>query len=155
MKGFSLIELIVTLVLIAVLAITVVPRGLSSVGVDEVTSRDQLVSVFRLLQHQRMQRTTSLCNAVSISNTVIKPDISVGCTNVAADSPFQWQAAEGLTLAVVNLVNNDPYTLPLSLVFSPLGKPSNFVSGIKLSLSSSSQTLYVCIEPEGYIHPCD
>lgn len=51
--GFTLVELVITLILIAILAVTVAPKFLRS-GVDELSLREQLVSRLQLVQTQAM-----------------------------------------------------------------------------------------------------
>lgn len=152
--GFSLIELVIVLVLLSILSITAIPRLLDSQSELLITNRDQLVSVLRLMQQQAMQDTAGSCQTLLLQTQQVSPDTNAGCAAASSGSALLWQAPSGLSVSATVLSDNSSVSLPLSLEFSKLGAPLAYSNGIKLQLNGTDNTEIICIQAEGYIHPC-
>lgn len=140
--GFSLVELIITMVVIAILAVTALPRFIGSSGTDALIAQDQMISVLRRMQIQAMQQTNTNCHSLQLTVSQLN---AVGCT----------APTDGLNLVLPagSALSFSPATV---LTFDSLGRlsPTPSVATTIVILSSGIPTANVCIESEGYIHPC-
>jgi MSHA pilin protein MshC len=139
--GFTLIELIVVLVLIGVLALSLVPRFFSSAGTTEFLYQDQVLNLLRRVQMQAMQCTNCAAPVVTISATAI----------VAAGA----SCADDSSLALCpSSSDNISFSSPsASFSFDSMGRPQGCAGSCQLTVQGLA-ALKVCIETEGYIHPC-
>lgn len=71
-RGFTLVELIITIILIGVLAVTAIPRFLGSNNEDAYTLRDRTLAMIRSIQLQAMHNLNSN-NCVKITTTLVAP----------------------------------------------------------------------------------
>lgn len=140
--GFTLIELIIVILLLGILSATALPRFMGKAGVEEVTARDQSIALLRLNQTQAMQNTfisSPPFNLVQATSQVLEPD------SVLQLRLFDTKASGG------NLISG--------FRFSSLGRPIKlsgsdvYEDGLRLEIQGTI-SLMVCIESEGYIHPC-
>lgn len=151
-RGFTLIELIVVLVLIGVLAVSVVPRFFDASGTSEYLYRDQALNILRRVQIQAMQCTASTCTQPELQLMSDRMGISSTCQNNATH------------LCIASRDNISMQTQPVGLFplsFSALGVPLNGGGGRQCGTGNECRisfegaiTLSICIEEEGYIHPC-
>ncbi|MBQ4832657.1 type II secretion system protein [Pseudoalteromonas sp. MMG010] len=152
--GFTLVELIITLVILGVLSITVAPKFLGSSTEDAYAYRDRTLSALRTMQLRAMQNTaTSACHTLYISDDLIAPPapdscVGGGSTNNAdflviqidqqrSDVRFNTQDSNGLEFT--------------NLSFDPLGRVNQSCSNecrIDFTLAA------VCITGEGLIYAC-
>jgi MSHA pilin protein MshC len=139
--GFTLIELIVVLILIGVLAVSLVPRFFTASGTSEYVYRDEALNLLRRVQMQAMQCT----NCTSPTVTVSASSILAGGNSCASDSSLALCPA-----ANDNISFSANYS-PIS--FTSLGQPVGCVGQCQLTIQGSS-ALRLCIETEGYVHPC-
>ncbi len=140
--GFTLIELIIIVILLGIISVTALPRFLGKSGVEETTVQDQMISVLRRMQTQAMQRTDNNCHSLQLTTSQLVP---AGCT----------QSTAGLTLLLPSdsVLSFSPVT---ALTFDSLGRLSPVPTAVTTLVISSSAVpvANVCIETEGYIHPC-
>ncbi len=140
-SGLTLIELLIVIVLLGILSVTALPRFIGKGGVEETTVRDQLIAVLRLSQTQAMQNTNiplavTLAQATSV---VLEPDSTLTL------QLFDTKGSGG------NLIQE--------FRFNSLGQPirtanvNPYQSGLRFVIEGSVSAV-VCIESEGYIHPC-
>lgn len=72
-NGFTLIELIVVIILISIMAVTVLPKFLTSSGFEEYTYRDELIIKLRAIQLRTMQQTNGgECRDIQVTPTIIR-----------------------------------------------------------------------------------
>ncbi len=141
-RGFSLVELIITLVILGILSVTVIPRLLYSNAETVISIRDRALGVLRLAQAQSMQCTsadTTLCPPLSVSVTVSR----LGTTNACLNDERHVCPESGISFSPA----------PTTLTFDSLGKPN--IGRFELTVSGgTANNAKLCIESEGYIHPC-
>lgn len=139
--GFTLIELIVVLVILGVLAVSLVPRFFSASGSSEYVYRDQLLSLLRRVQMQAMQ-----CTNCAAEQLTIAPNAVLGAgLNCSDDSSLALCPATG------DNIGFSASHSPIS--FDSLGRPQGCGGSCQLFVQGVT-ALQVCIEAEGYIHPC-
>jgi MSHA pilin protein MshC len=144
--GFTLIELIVVLVLIGVLAVSVVPRFFDASGTAEYLYRDQALNILRRVQIQAMQCTD--CGSQSV---MVLGDRIFSGTNACLNDATHLCIAprDSSTITVTKTGFN------IQLNFDSSGRPlSNCATGSCRIAIQGAVTLPICIEAEGYIHPC-
>ncbi len=141
-RGFTLIELIVTLIIISILAVTALPRFLGTQGFKEVAVRDELVNKLRLVQMQAMNAPSTTCVQLIIE------DDQFGLSKTEADGSCP-ESATDLTL----VTPLDGVTVTTGQIsFNWLGQATLLCDGGCDLLVTGSQTETVRIEPEGFIH---
>lgn len=145
-KGFTLIELIVVLVLIGVLAVSVVPRFFDASGTSEYLYRDQTLNILRRIQMQAMQCTDCVSQGVRVQNDRIFSGTNA-CLNDATHLCIVPRDSSTITIAKTGF--------NIQLNFDSNGRPlSNCATGTCRITIEGAVTLPICIEAEGYIHPC-
>ena len=174
--GWTLIELIVVLFLLAVLVVAVVPRFSGSDGYHEHVYQARLISALRTMQQRAMNDTRLFgqCYQVNIRtgvNSAFGPptlnyqftntdflDIVLTCnTNVISTAP----EAEGLATTGSEMTDNGVQILGNNLKIDFDNRGCTVDSGASCVLPQyrieiqGQRTLAVCVEPHGYIHACD
>jgi MSHA pilin protein MshC len=151
-KGFTMIELIVVIILIAIMAATVIPKFFNSTGFQEYTYQAEAITKLRAIQLRAMQDTDStMCYTVLVTkNAMGIPD---NCDLTLADG---WQGENKLTgePGTTNIkveTQHDVIFSPINLAFTfdSLGRPN--CSTCLITVKGDS-TLFIKIESEGYIH---
>lgn len=141
-SGFTLIELIVVLVLIGVLAVSVVPRFFDASGTSEYVYRDQVLNLLRRVQMQAMQCTDCSESAVVFYNNNIY--VGLNNCNIACIEPGES-----------NISIIKPTGINAKLGFDAMGRPSENCKANACRITvKGTVDLHICLEAEGYIHPC-
>lgn len=143
-KGFTLIELVVVMVLLGILAVTLLPRFVTSSGSAEYGYRDQALAILRLVQLQAMQCTDN-------SGGLCPPQQLQIASNRLGSSGACLNDARNLCIA-----ERDPVVLSASfstLSFDSMGRPQGCSGACTVQVQGST-SLSICIESEGYIRPC-
>lgn len=140
--GFTLIELVIVILLLGILSATALPRFVGKAGAEEITLQDQSIALLRLSQTQAMQNTSipsSPFDLAQVTSLVLEPNSELQV------QLFDTTGTDG------NLV--------AGFRFSSLGRPiklsgsTAYESGLRIEIQGKIRVV-VCIEPEGYIHPC-
>ncbi len=146
--GFTLVELVTTIILIAILAVVVIPRLLTSSSYSAFTLRDEFISELRKVQIMAMNNQDR-CYRLSVTDTNYQVSRYQGAcsgTPVRTDMPQTFQG--GASLALLNGASS------FNIEFNAQGVPivndarcnGNCISVI------ADETLFLAIESEGYIH---
>jgi MSHA pilin protein MshC len=152
--GFSLIELIVVIILISIIAVTVLPKFVTSNGFEEYTYRDELIIKLRAIQLRTMQQTdSSTCQSIKVSPSTI----GLLATTANATTCETSYAGESTTVTI-----NDNHNVSFSVSeglssfsFSSLGKPvgCTAISPCEITLTVVGEnSLAITINIEGYIY---
>ncbi|MBS1208975.1 MAG: prepilin-type N-terminal cleavage/methylation protein [Proteobacteria bacterium] len=151
--GFTLPELIATMVIIGIMAAVVVPRFANRADFDVFGVTQQTRAALRFAQKSAIAKRRQVCVTIA-SNSL---DLTFGTTFVDSCSGFTCAANPANCLT--NPATGKGYTLPVtsgisitaaSFYFSPLGKPSAAQS---LTVSGGSSTQTITVEAEtGYVH---
>jgi len=144
-KGFTLIELVVVVLLVAILAATVLPKFLSSNGFEEYTYKAEVITKLRAIQLRAMQQTDdSMCHVILVVESALGiPDNCIDLTN-------GWLSdTTSVVIDPQHSVSFDVSGGDYSFIFDGWGRPS--CSACLITILGES-TLTVTIESEGYIH---
>lgn len=160
-KGFTTIELVVTIIILGILAASIVPRILESNGFEEHTYRNEVITKLRLLQLRAMQQTDgNHCTTVSLGNK----SLFLFATNEPPTTPVCSNSAEAgeitreITRVDIATSHNVAFSYSENLTqfsFSQLGKPLGCiaVNPCEISITVTGQdALTITINSEGYIY---
>lgn len=168
-KAFSLIELLIVIVLISVISSTILPKFNNNI-VDEATFQHQLISLLRLQQTKAMQNTTETCHRVLFTSSrfgvTFDNTNNEDCTSTALPTEYSAIAADfdvshygisaseivssSVSFSITSSFNNRIYFNLLGCPVTSEGAQCG-VTDVLVTISGS-ETLYVCIESQGYIH---
>ena len=141
-RGITLLELIVTIIIIGILSATILPRFSGSDGYEEYAYRAQAIAILRHVQLRAMQQQSTNCNNVEIVADGIGIPNIVGCT-VTPTTELLIEH-EGVTFSNVG----DDFVV----TFDKLGLPGgSCVSGCTIDITGL-ETVQIKIESQGYIH---
>lgn len=153
-KGFTLVELIVVILLLAIISVTAISRFGGRQIYELYALQEQVSSVVRQVQLNRMQ-----------SNMDMSVSGAESLRLVAANSCLGSQSGcDNLVETRSDVISSDDYTFssqPLSTISSPiefnlLGNPESAASaGVQITISSnnSSDRAWVCINSQGFVYP--
>ncbi|WP_157964686.1 prepilin-type N-terminal cleavage/methylation domain-containing protein [Algibacillus agarilyticus] len=169
-NGFTLIELIIVILLISVISVSIIPRFFDKQGVDEHLFLQQLVGLLRLQQTKAMQNTTETCHRVLFTSSrfgvTFDNTNNEDCTSTALPTEYSAIAADfdvshygisasevvssSVSFSITSSFNNRIYFNLLGCPVTSEGAQCG-VTDVLVTISGS-ETLYVCIESQGYIH---
>jgi len=161
-KGFTLIELVVVLILIGVLSVTIVPRMFDTNSFDARAYQVEVIAILRSAQLRAMQQTDAQfnldpklnekgCHTVTVTTTQV--GLADNCALVSQDEDGEYTLDE---LHVPRVISDNNVTfggtfLNGSVIFDNLGRPSNCDNGCNITVNGD-ETLTVIIESEGFIY---
>lgn len=150
--GFTLVELVTTIILIGILSVTVLPRLFSQSSYSAFSLRNEFMAELRQVQ-QKALNNTDRCYRVAVSTTGYQVSQfasrnSAGCTGVAlAPNPLYTQAFQGGAQLALTSNNANSFNLD----FDINGRPSLACNGSCIKVIAND-TLVINISSEGYIY---
>lgn len=171
-RGFTTIELIIIITILAILAVFAAPRFFSS-GVAEQTYQQRLITSLRYMQQRAMHDTRDLgfCYQVNVfggANSRFGPG-SLNYTDTSVPNILQScipgvdgsQRADPFTTGSGEMASDNVSITSgnMAIRFNSMG--CTLTSGVACSqrytvdIQGPDRVRKVCVEPQGYIHACD
>jgi MSHA pilin protein MshC len=150
--GFTLVELVVTLIIVGVLAAFVAPRFFGTHGFEERGFHDETLSALRYAQKAAIAQRRLVCVGFTIQTVTL----SIASANPAAACNTPLNGPDGKPVAV-DATADTKYrnanvrfaALPAALTFDPLGRPTSGAASIQVA--GLARTIKVEAET-GYVH---
>ncbi|MGF1752912.1 prepilin-type N-terminal cleavage/methylation domain-containing protein [Vibrio makurazakiensis] len=153
-SGFTLVELIIVILLIAIVSAYASSRYIGRDDFSAFIAQEQVVSVIRQVQINRMQSNVDIDAVVGNSNFVLAitgncVGSEVGCAE-QSEARSDWTVFDGVTMAAAS---DTAPAIPLSEIsFDLLGNPiGDAASGVIITITSNSNTCSVDINEQGYV----
>lgn len=149
-RGFTLIELIVTMTIVGILAVTVIPRWSGSSEFNERAFRDRVVAALRYAQKSAIatRRTTCAIFAASPASVSFRISGSNGAADCSVGGALVGMEGNALVVTAGSGVSFS--ALPAAIVFDAAGRPT---SGATINISALSASQSITVEAEtGYVH---
>ncbi|RPF01267.1 prepilin-type N-terminal cleavage/methylation domain-containing protein [Vibrio crassostreae] len=153
-KGFTLVELIVVILLLAIISVTAISRFGGRQIYELYALQEQVSSVIRQIQLNRMQSNMDMSVSGAESLRLVAANNCIGSQS-ACDNTSETRSdvivSDDYSFASVP---TSSYTFPIE--FNLLGNPENTASsGVQITISSnnSSDKAWVCINSQGFVYP--
>lgn len=143
LRGFTLVELIMTMVIVGILAVYAAPRFLGSSVFQSRGFSDQVQSSLRYAQKVAIAQHRFVCVSILSNNLTL----SLGTTNtcgtnlqsLSGGASYTITAPSGITVADTNFF------------FDVIGRPSALQN---IAVTGGGMTTTIIVEAEtGYVHP--
>jgi MSHA pilin protein MshC len=148
--GFTLVELVTTIILIGILAVTVLPRLLSSSSYSAFTLRNEFISELRYVQLKAIQNTDQCyqldVNASGYTLRYFNDRVGNSCSNqFRAEQPQTFSGGAHIELA-------SSASQVFSITFDSLGRMTSPACAGHCFNAVADDTLAIAVETEGYIY---
>ena len=169
--GFTLVELIVVIVLLAIISVYSASKYMGASRFSSATAQEQVLSILRQVQITAMQTNTAIdsssCRSIAISSTQFGVSQSCqdkGMSSAALSDYSKDTNQQELELIELSYDFNPVNETVSELSFDLLGKPimialsatsslcTNRDCRITITTPSSNESRSVCINREGFIY---
>jgi MSHA pilin protein MshC len=149
--GFTLVELVTTMILIGILAVAVLPRLSSDSSFSAYSLRNEFISELRLVQLQALQNTDQ-CYQIDVSATGYtlrhfsgRTTANICTSQVREEQPQAFSGGAHIALA-------STASQVFSITFDSLGRIISPLCSGHCFNAVADETLAIAVESEGYIY---
>ena len=166
-SGFTMVELIVTMVIVGILAVIVLPRLNLLKGFDEIGYRDKVRATLEFARKSAVAQRRNVCvtlagNGLTLTRDVRDPDANAAdCTSeptpninrLQLPTPDAAYCGGATTGNEICRPGNVTLAGPVALTFNPLGRPSAAAVYTVTGEAPTLSTYTITVEAEtGYVH---
>jgi MSHA pilin protein MshC len=161
LRGFTLVELVMTMLIVGVLAIAIAPRFFDRQGFEDRGFYDETVAVLRYAQKQAVAQRRTVCVSFSTNSVTLRiaanPEPATCITGAPDASTIGLMSPTGVSPFVVTGRHSAGFaTRPADFKFSALGRPldanNNRIAAPMAIAITGSGTIRIEAET-GYVHP--
>lgn len=151
MQGFTLIELIVVILLVSILSIYAASRFSGVSSVSAYAAREQVISIIRQIQLDRMQSNLSSTSATSDYTLYVSGSCLGSYQACSLGDNNRSDMLQGHELQFST--SPDVSVIEFSLLGNPLGSAAN---GVTINIEAPASQSSVCLNSQGYVSqgPC-
>ena len=147
-QGFTLTELVVSIVVAGILAASVVPRFTGENGFEGRGFRDETAAALRYAQKSAIASRRLVCVAFTASAVSARVASAAGAADCTAGSALVGPGGNTLSVSATGGATFSP--TPAALTFNAAGQPN---AGVSIGVSGLPGSLAIIVEAEtGYVH---
>ncbi|MEZ8984786.1 MSHA biogenesis protein MshC [Vibrio cyclitrophicus FF160] len=154
-NGFTLVELIIVIIILAIVSITAVSRMSGRSSFELYALQDQVISVVKQVQVNRMQSNLDSSSPLDQDNFQLVADGNCLGSSNACSSDEESVSRSDRVLEHGYLFRYQPDLPDNTLEFDLLGNPTLAASagvGIEISEQANSENrVWVCINEQGFV----
>lgn len=147
-RGFTLTELIATIVVAGILAAVVLPRWGGDTGFEGRGFRDETVAALRYAQKSAIAARRTVCATFTTTQATFRISSAFGAANCTVGTPLVGPQDPALVVTATGGAGYSP--VPADVIFDAEGRPAVAAT---ITVSGLPASLAIRIEPEtGYVH---
>lgn len=149
-RGFTLVELIVTMLVVSIMAVVVMPKLFGNSGFDEREFRDRVAAALRYAQKSAIAARRTTCASFTAAPATVTFMISNGFPAANCAVGAALVGPDGTPL-VVTPRGNVTFAAPTpNIIFDAAGRPN---AAATIAISGLPAALDIIVEAEtGYVH---
>lgn len=147
-RGFTTVELVVTIVIVGILAAVVVQRFTGTHGFEERGFRDETAAALRYAQKTAVASRRQVCVSFTANSLVATMDSAFGAGDCLAATGIAVIGPNGAAPAVNAPAGVGYAAVPPALTFDPLGRPS---AGVSITVANLAGLPVVVAAETGYV----
>lgn len=147
--GFTIIELVVTIVIVGILSVAIFSKWNGSSGFDERGFRDTVISGLRYAQKSAVAAHKTVCATFTATTVTFTRSLTFGAASCVGGVPLEGPDSNPFVVVARGAATFAP--VPADIVFDAAGRPTT--GAVALAITGLPAALNVTVEAEtGYVH---